>query len=909
MKGLNMPEWKQEIRRRLADLKLAPTREAEIVEELAQHLEDRCAESLSSGATEEEACRAAFAELSESRVLAEELRRVERQVPQEPIVLGTNRRTNMIADLWQDLRYGARVLLKQPGFTLMAVLTLALGIGANTTIFSLVDAVVLRPLPFREAERLVWIWATRTDRDKAFYSIPNFIDTRERSRAFEPLAAFANWGANLTAQGEPERLQGIRISAHAFRMLGVEAVAGRTLAAEDDAPDKPRVVMLSYALWQRRFGAERRVIGQPLTLNGDAYTIVGVLPAHFTIPNAEIELAAPLRLEVDPRRGERGSNFLRVLARLKPGVTLEQARAELATITAHLREQYPDENAKLTAPNVLPLHTELIGSYRKALWLLLAAVGMVLLIACANLANLSLVRALARSREMAIRTALGATRHRLVRQMLTESLLLAVAGGALGVLLALNGPALLLRFSPADLPRAAQAGIDGRMLLFSLALTLLAGLVFGLAPAVRATRTDLNAELKEGGSGNLAGARSGRLQNALVVAEVALALLLLIGAGLFGKSYVRLQSVKPGFEASNLLSLRLSLPPASYGKAEAVRVFYDKLAVRLSDLPGVEAVGAASLLPLSGTIARTEFTLAGRPPATAAETPAAQDRWVSPGYFHTMQIPLVRGREFTEADHERAAGVVVIDEVLAQRYWPQGDPLGAHLLLDYGTGEKPRAFEIIGVAGSVKHVGLNEEPTATLYGPLAQIPPSVVTARAANLSIVVRRAQASPTVAASVRRELQAVDPQVPASNVRMMSQYLAAALAGQRFNLLLLGVFAGAALLLATLGIYGVMAYAVTRRTREIGLRLALGAPPRAALKLVTGQGLRLALLGVGLGLVAAFALTRLLSSLLYGVSATDPATFASVALLLVGVAGLACYLPARRAARVDPLAALREE
>jgi putative ABC transport system permease protein len=813
----------------------------------------------------------------------------------------------MLADLWQDLRYGARMLLKRPVFASMAVLTLGLGIGANTAIFSLVDAVVLRPLPFKDAERLVWIWATRTDRDKAFYSIPNFIDTRERVRSFDEIGAFANWGANLTAQGEPERLQGIRVSAQAFQSLGVEAVAGRTLVAEDDAPDKPRVVMLSYGLWRRRFGAERGVIGRPLTLNEDVYTVVGVLPARFTIPNAEVELATPLRLEADPRRGERGSNFLRVFARLRPGVTLEQARGEMATVTTRLREQYPDVNAKLTAPTVLPLHTELTGNYRKALWLLLGAVGLVLLIACGNLANLLLARAMARHGEMAIRAALGATRGRLARLLLTESLLLSLAGGALGVLLAMQGPDLLLRLGPADLPRAGEAGIDGRILLFSLALSLLAGLVFGLVPAARATRTDLSADLKDVGSRALAGGASGRLLNALVVVEVALASMLLIGVGLLGKSYARLQSVNPGFEADNLLTLRFSLPPAGYGKVEAVKVFYERLVTRLSGVPGVEAVGVASLLPLSGAIARTEFTIVGRPPATAADTPAAQDRWVSPGYFHLMRIPILRGREFTDADQERASGVVVIDEALAQRYWPQGDPLGAHVLLDYGGGERPRDFEIIGVVGNVKHVGLSEEPTATLYGPLAQIPAGSVTSRAANLSVVARGARETPALASNVRRESQSVDPQVPASNVRTMSQFMAAALAAQRFNLLLLSVFAGAALLLAAAGIYGVMAYTVTRRTPEIGLRLALGAQPRDALKLVTGQGMKLALTGVSLGLVGSLALTRLLASLLYGVSATDPLTYVSVALVLPGVAWLACYLPARRAALVDPIIAIR--
>ncbi|MGH9837909.1 MAG: ABC transporter permease [Blastocatellia bacterium] len=817
--------------------------------------------------------------------------------------------------LIQDLRYGARMLLKQPGFTLIAVLTLALGIGANTAIFSLVNTVLLRQLPYRQPEQLAWVWATRTDRDKAFYSIPNFLDTRERQQSFAQLAAFANWGANLTGAGEPERLPGVRLSAHALQMLGVEAAAGRTLLAEDDNPNNARAVVLSYSLWQRRFGGRQDVIGQPLTLNGEPYTVAGVLPPRFTIPNAEIEIATALRAETDPRRNERGSNFLRVFGRLQDGVSIAQAKAELAAITARLREEHPDENAKLTAPNALPLHDEITGGYRAALWLLLGAVGLVLLMACANLANLLLARATARHREIAIRAALGATRFRLVRQMLTESLLLAMAGGALGVLLALFGSDALLAFSPADLPRVGEAGIapialiDGRMLLFSLALSLLAGLVFGLAPAWQATKTDLNIELKEGGRGGSSGAAN-RLRNALVVAEVALALTLLVGAGLFIKSFTRLQSVNPGFAPDSLLTMRLSLPAASYSQAEAVQVYYDRLAARLSNVPEVASFGAASALPLSGVNSRVEFTIVGRPSATRAESPAAQDRWVSPGYFQTMQIPLRTGREFTPADNESAAHVVMIDEALARRYWPptslNANPLGAQLRIDFAGGP-PREYEIVGVVANVKHVGLNDEPTATLYGPLPQTPPSAVTARITNLSIVARVTNEAQAVATRVRNEVQAVDPQAPASQTRTMAQFLAAALAARRFNLLLLGVFAGAALLLAAAGLYAVISYSVRQRTRELGIRLALGANAAAMLRLVIGQGLRLALLGIAVGLMAAFALTRLLAGLLFEVSAADPLTFVVVAVLLLLVALVACWIPARRATKVDPMVALR--
>jgi putative ABC transport system permease protein len=548
--------------------------------------------------------------------------------------------------LLQDLRYGFRMLLKNPGFTLIAVFTLALGIGAVAAIFSLVNAVLLRQLPYRDPERLVWIWATLTDRDKAFYSIPNFIDTRDQNQSLEQIAAFANWGVNLTGNGEPERLQGVRLSAHAFQMLGVEAAVGRTLIAEDDQPDKARVVVLSYGLWQRRFAGQREVIGQALTPNGEVYTVVGVLPPHFTIPNAEIEIATPLRLESDPRRGERGSNFLRVFARLKPGATIAQARADLAAVATRLRAEHPEINAKMTAPNPLPLQEEIVGGYRLALLLLLGAVGLVLLIACANLSNLLLARAIARNREMTIRAALGATRGRLIRQLATESLMLAMTGGALGLLLAVWGKDLLLALSPADLPRATEVGVDGGMLLFALALSMLAGLVFGLAPALQATRTDLNTGLKEGGRSGSDGGLRNRLRGALVVIEVALSLMLLVGAGLLIKSFARLQAVNPGFEASNLMAIRISLPAARYARPEAVKAFYEKLAARLAALPGVKAVGATNVLPLSGMNVRTSFTIVGRPPATLAEAPGAQNRSRQPRLFSSDEDSAAAGARF-----------------------------------------------------------------------------------------------------------------------------------------------------------------------------------------------------------------------------------------------------------------------
>jgi putative ABC transport system permease protein len=800
------------------------------------------------------------------------------------------------------------MLLKRPGFTLVAVLTLALGIGANTAIFSMVNAVLLRELPLKNPEQLVWIWSTRTDRDKAFFSIPNFIDYRDQNQTLAQMAAFANWGANLTERGDPARLQGIRLTPNAFEMLGVEAALGRTLLPDDGRPESQRVVVLSYGTWQRRFGADPGLIGKTLVLNNDSYTVVGVLPQDFVIPNAETEMVTPLLMETDPRRTERGSNFLRAFARMRPDVSREQVQADLAAITTRLQQQYAVENGKMTTPRVLSLREEIVGSYRKALWLVLGAVGLVLLIACSNLANLLLARASARHKEIAVRTALGASRLRLVRQLITESMLLALVGGVLGMFLATWGVDALLALSPTDLPRVAEVSIDARVLTFTLCISLLAGLIFGLAPALQASRVDLNEELKGEGRGMSAGGRHNRTRNLLVVSEIALSLILLIGAGLLVKSFVRLQQVSPGFVADNLLLVRLSLPQAKYAKREQVSDFYTKLAPRLQTLPGVEGAGAASVLPLSGMNARTDFAIVGRPLLKPTDMPAAQNRVVTPGYFKLMSIPLIKGREFTELDKADAPGVVLIDEAAARRYWPNENPVGARLQVD-DTAQPPREVEVVGVVGDVKHFGLDDEPTPTIYTPLDQIPQGALSNLTNNMSLVVRTASEPLTLAAAVRREVQAVDKDVPASSVRTMEQFFAATVAPRRFSLLLLGIFAGAALLLAAMGIYAVIAYTVSRRTHEIGIRMALGAQTGDVLRMILGQGLKLILIGVGVGVVGALALTRLMSSLLFNVSVVDPLTFFGVSALLTVVALLACYIPARRAMKVDPMEALRYE
>ena len=810
--------------------------------------------------------------------------------------------------LLRDIRYSVRSLRKRPGFSLLVVLVLALAIASSTSIFSIVNAVILKPLSFKQPDQLVWIWATRKSVNRAFFSIPNFIDTRDQNQTLAEVAPFAIWPANLTGQGEAERLQGVRISANAMQMLGVEAAAGRGLVPDDDNPSNSRVVMLSYGLWQKRFGGTSDVLGKTLTLNGDPYTIVGVLPPRFVIPNAEIEIMVPLRMDQDARRKERGSNFLRLVARLKPGVTPAQAEADLGAIANRLRELYPDENGNIASPRVLKLQDEVVGGYREGLWLILAAVFVVLLIACANLASFQLARTALRHKEMAIRTALGAGRKVLMRQVLTESMLLAVLGGGLGLVLSFWAKDLLLAVSPADFPRASAVSIDSRVLLFSLLVTLFAGLALGLAPAIQQTRSDLNSDLKEGGRDAIGETRN-RVRSVFIVSEIALSLMLLVAAGLLLKSFSQLRGVNPGFDADRVLAVRLSLPAARYANGAAVKTFYDKLAPRVAALPGVEGVSAASALPLSGLIARTTFTIAGRAPVTAGETPFAQHRWVGPGYFETMKIPIVRGRDVADGDNEHAPGVIIIDRALQRQFFGGDDPLGAHVLINMGDGNPPREYEIVGIVEDVKHMGLTDEPMPTLYGPIPQAPKSAVPFMANNLSLVVRTGIEPEALASTVRKELGSVDVDVATAGVKPMQQFLSAAVAARKFNFGLLGVFAATALLLAAAGLYAVIAYLVSQRTREIGIRLALGATPRHVLRLMMSQGMKLTLIGVMIGFGGALVVTRLMRGLLFGVAPTDLMTFGISAVVLIVVALLACFIPARRATKVDPLVALRYE
>jgi putative ABC transport system permease protein len=802
--------------------------------------------------------------------------------------------------LIQDLRYGARMLLKRPGFTIVALITLALGIGANTAIFSLVNTVLLKSLPWREPERLVMINEKKEGNYFTSVSYDDFRDFRAESKTFEQMAAISpQWTLTLTGLAEAQQFRGQYVSANLFSMLGVAPAPGRAFRAEDDQPNSERTVIISHGFWQRRAGGDPNFIGKTIALDGQAYTVIGVMPAGFRILD-EAEFWLPLSFNMITTRG-RSVRAFAVIGQLRPGATIAQAQAEMSSITASLEQQYPDSNRGFRA-ELVPLHEHITGKARTLLLVLPGAGGLVLLIACANVANLLLARATARRREMAIRAALGAGRWQIVRQLLTESVLLFMIGGAAGLLLTTWGLEVLLKLSPADIPRRDEISIDATVLWFTLGLSLLTGLVFGLVPAWQASRADLHDALKE--SSHSAGAASGakRFRNALVVAEMAFAIVLLIASGLLIRSFVRLLDVKPGFATENIIGFGVSLPNASYADAQRRAEFYQRLEERLRALPGVVAVGAATRLPLLDAARNiTSFlTIEGRP-ETERDRPEVDFRRATPGYFQTMGIPQLQGRLFTEQDLRAQNSVVVINEVMARKYWPNEDPVGKRIGM--GGGAPGGSWStIIGVVGSVRHLGLDSEPRPEVYYHYLTSPP-------VGPVIVIRTAAAPDALMNSIRSEVAALDKDAPVSQISTMEQVVARSVAPQRFMMLLFGLFAIVALVLAAVGIYGVMAYSVAQRTQEIGIRMALGAEKSDVLKLVIGQGMKLTALGVAPGLLAAFGLTRLMAGLLFGVSATDPLTFVVIALLLALVALLACYLPARRATRIDPLIALRCE
>jgi putative ABC transport system permease protein len=793
------------------------------------------------------------------------------------------------------------MLLRRPGFTLVAVITLALGIGANTAIFSVVNTVLLRPLPYEEPERLVMIWETnlKSGIKEEPASIPNFSDWREQSQAFEAMGAFATSLPILSSgTGEPERIQSGIVSAGFFSTLRAKAALGRTFLAEENQPEKNRVVVLSYALWQRRFGADPNIIGQSLTLNGNAHTIVGVMPADFQhpAPNTRRDLWTPLAF--NPQAGRR-SDFLRVIARLKPGVALERAQAEMSAIARGLEQQYPGTNAGWSV-NLVLLHEQFVGKVRLALIVLLGAVGFLLLIACANVANLLLARATARQKEIAVRAALGAGRGRLIRQLLTESVLLASVGGMLGLLLAFGGLKLLTTLGPENLPRIGEIGIDQGVLGFTFVVSLFTGVVFGLVPALQISRSNLSESLKEGGRSMTEGLGSQRIRSLLVVSEVALALVLLIGAGLMIKSFSQLQSVQPGFNPSRVLTMDIGLPGVKYPENHQVVAFFDHLEEKVASLPGVKAAAFATGLPFAGRDGYLAFVVEGRPPLPPEQVQDAQFSIVSDGYFQAMEIPLLKGRWFSSQDGDKAPSVALISQTMARRFFPDEDPIGKRVTL--GDPQTGPWLTIVGIVGDTRSEGLDAEPYPQMYQPYRQNPSRFMT-------LIARTATDPLSLVGAVRSEVRSLDQQQPISNVNTLEHLLSRSVARPRFNMLLLGIFAVTALVLATVGIYGILSYSVSERTHEIGIRMALGAERRDVLKLVVGQGVKLAVVGVAIGLIGALVLTRLMEGLLFGVSATDPLTFVAISLLLTGVAIVAAYLPARRATRVDPMVALRYE
>jgi putative ABC transport system permease protein len=820
---------------------------------------------------------------------------------------------------WRDLRYGIRVLTGNPVFSSIAIFTLALGIGANTAVFSIVNAVLLRPLPFRDAGKLMLIWQTNKAKgiEQAPTSFPNYEDWRSNSRSFDGVAAWSSYTDSkitLTGRDTPEQIQYALVSSNFFPVLGVEPKIGRAFNSQEDEQGGPPVVMLSYSFWQRDFGADPNLIGQAIKLDDKDYTIIGILPPEFKWVSYPKDAEVWLPFGLDPLRGRRFARtilYVGVIGRLKADVAVEQAAADMNTIAQNLSREYPeDENWSAT---VVPLHKQVVGEVRQALVVLLAAVGFVLLIACANVANLLLARAIGRQREMSVRTALGASRERLVRQLLTESVLLSVLGGLLGALIAqwLTGFFSLLPYASSSyfIPynvSSKQMGFDGQVLVFTVILTLITGLVFGLVPALQTSKIN-QYELLKGSSAGGGSSHHRSIRGLLVVSEVALSLMLLIGAGLMMQSFLKLQDVDPGFNPNSVLTMEVDLPKARYSN-DRVLTFYRQVLQPLETLPGVRAVGVANVPPLTKFAESTSFLIEGQPVPPPSQMPLAYPRTISPGYFSAMAIHVQSGRDFLETDNADGPQVAIINEAMAHLHWPNQNAIGKRLALttemfkngqpDAGSGWR----EIVGVAANVRDSGLEEEPKPEIYVPFAQ-------KLTRNITVIIRTSSSPESLTASVRGRIQAVDPDQAITNVKTMNQLVNASVMRPRSNFLLLLAFAAIALVLALAGVYGVMSYSVAQRMREFGIRVALGAKDSDLIKQVLREGLTLAVVGVTIGLAGAWALTRFLASLLFGVSATDPVTFGVVSLTLIGVALLACYVPARKATRADPIAVLRAE
>ena len=812
--------------------------------------------------------------------------------------------------LWQDLRFGARMLLKKPGFTLIAIITLALGIGANTAIFSVVYAVLLAPLPYPEPDRLALLW-TRLEKiglEQNWVSEPEVLDFRAQSELFESFGVVFASSFIHTGDGEPEQLGGAQISSNFFSVLGTKVKAGRDFEPAEEAPGAPRVAILSHGFWQRAFGGEQSVIGSTINLSGRPTTVVGVLPANFSLMMPAEALMRDnvdvwIPYAADYAKEDRHSHGLTVIGRMKPGVTLKQAQEEMNAIAGRLYPvHYTDTGFEV---KVVSLHGDIVKKIRPALLVLLASVGFVLLIACANVANLLLGRAAAREKEMAVRAAMGAGRVRLLRQLLTESVLLSLLGGAAGLALAVWGVDALLALSPADLPRVDEVTIDLRVLAFTFIVAALTGVLFGLVPALKASRIDLTLSLKEGSRSVAGGGASQRLRSLIVVAEIALSLVLLVGAGLLMRSFVRLTRVDPGFDPHNVLTMKMTIPRTKYKDGNAAAAFYQQLLERIKALPGVESAAGISQLPLSGDYWGGTLTFEGVTANAERGNLASfevDQRAITPEYFTTMRTPLLEGRFFTSQDVRSKPNVAIVDETLARRLWPDSTPVGRRFTFGRFPDKPADWVEIVGVVRHIRHHKLDADVREEIYYPHARVSFS-------QMTLAIRTAGEPLSMVGAVRDTVHSVDQDQPVYRIRTMDELVSSALAPARFTMLLLLIFAGVAAALAAVGIYGVMSHAVTIRTHEIGVRMALGAQVSDVMRMVVGEGVRLVALGIGAGLTGAFFLTRLMTSLLFDVSATDSATFVTIPLLLAAVALGACFVPARRAAKVDPMVALRYE
>jgi putative ABC transport system permease protein len=858
----------------------------ECSEEIQSYLDMLTEAKIRQGLTPQEARRNALVELGGVEQVQEKVRDI--------------RMGQFIETAWRDVRLGVRTLVHSPIFTAVTVLSLALGIGANTAIFSVVNGLLLRPLSYPESERLVDVWHTPPRQsfpglDRFSVSPANYLDWKAQSGAFEQMAVYGFVGLSLSTSNDPLPLIGAPVSSDFFSVLRVNPILGRTFTADEDQPGRDQVVVISHALWQRAFGANPNIIGQSLTLNSRNFAVIGIMPAGFEFPR-EAELWVPLAWD-DKDRQTRSIHDYLVIARLKQNVSVQQAQTEMNTISSRLEQQYPEEN-KGWGAMVIPLRDDLVGDVRLALLVLFCAVGFVLLIACANVANLMLARGANRQKEMAVRMALGAGRARLVRQLLTESVLLAVTGGLLGLLLAIWGSRMLVRLG--SLPNLGDIGIDTWAFGFTLLVSFAAGIIIGIMPALQFTRTSVSETLKQGSGRTGGSALKQHTRKALVISEVALSLVLLIGAGLMIRSFLKLQNVDPGFDTSNALTMSVVLTWTRYPEPHQRLAFFDRAIEQIRAVPGVVSVGATTKIPLTGGGSTQPFTVEGRPAGAIAEQPMAQTRYVSPDYFQAIGIPLRQGRVFTDQDRDKSVPVVIISEAMARRFWPGENPVGKRLTPSFHS--EAGAREIVGVVGDVKTSGLDVDASAMMYLPYKQAPLPF-------LSFVVRTSSNPESLIQPVSRAIYSIDKDQALTDVQTMDQVLTKSVSDRRFNMMLLLTFAGVALLLAAVGVYGVMNYTVTLRRRELGIRMALGAARMDVLRLVLGQGLTLTLIGVGIGLISAYALTRLMATLLYGVTATDYLTFASVSAVLIAVGLVASYVPARRATKVNPTIALRTE